>query len=115
MRQVGLLAAAAEYGLDHHLARLSTDHQFARRLAEAIATFDARIIDMDTVQTNIIGLDLSSLSRSSLEIAGQLREAGILSGPLGPKYLRLVTHSDLSSDDIDRATEGILTVLKSAR
>ena len=115
MRQVGLLAAAAEYGLEHHLERLDLDHRHARDLAEAICEIDPGLVDLATVQTNIVGIDLSPLSRSSREIAEDLKAKEILAGPLGPKYLRLVTHGDLSSEDIAQAKERIVTVLRAAR
>jgi threonine aldolase len=35
------------------------------------------------------------------ELATQLKEFGILTGPLGSKYLRLVTHMDLTDADIE--------------
>ena len=115
MRQVGLLAAAAEYGLDHHLDRLAIDHLHARELAESIMEIDPRLVEIDTVQTNIVGVDLTPLKRSAQEIADELKAKDVLAGPLGPKYLRLVTHGDLSSYEIDQARDRITTVLRAAR
>src|SRR5205085_12573446 len=57
MRQVGILAAAGDYALTHHLARLADDHARARRLAEALAPFG--IVDAARVPMNIVPLDLS--------------------------------------------------------
>lgn len=114
MRQIGLLAAAAEYGLDHHLERLSLDHIHARRLAQAISAADDRLVNIETVQTNIVGIDLTARGIVASDLAHSLKERGILSGPLGRHYLRLVTHGDLSSEDIDYATEEIELVLKRA-
>lgn len=115
MRQVGLLAAAAEYGLDHHLQRLSKDHAHARILAEAIAEVDADLVNLGSVQTNIVGVQLNGISLSSAEVAARLRADGILAGPLGPRYLRLVTHGDLTEEEVLIARERIVTLLKSAQ
>jgi threonine aldolase len=115
MRQVGLLAAAADYALDHHLERLASDHLHARQLADAISEIDQRLVDLSTVQTNIVGIDLTPLKRSSQEIAEDLKGKEVLTGPLGPKYLRLVTHGDLSISDIDQAQDRITAVLRAAR
>lgn len=115
MRQVGLLAAAAEYGLDHHLSRLANDHRHARILAEAIAEVDANLVNLDSVQTNIVGIDLTAISLNASEVAAQLKADGILTGPLGPKYLRLVTHSDLGEEEIHRAKDRIVALIKSVR
>lgn len=115
MRQVGLLAAAAEFAFDHHLQRLTADHLHAKRLADAIAHVDERLVDLETVQTNIVGIDLSPLSITAAELAEVLRAEAILTGALGSKYLRLVTHGDLSSDEIDQAATVIENALKNAR
>lgn len=115
MRQVGLLAAAAEYGLDHHLHRLASDHKNARVLAEAIAQIDDTLVDLVSVETNIVGIDLTALSSTASEIALRLKEQGVLTGALGPNYLRLVTHGDLGEEEIAIAKERIVTVLRAAR
>jgi len=115
MRQVGLLAAAAEFAFDNHLGRLAEDHLHAKLLADAIAEIDPRLVDLETVQTNIVGIDLSPLSLTASELAASLRAQGILTGALGSKYLRLVTHGDLSRDEIDLAAKTIQSALKNAR
>src|SRR5207237_861824 len=37
LRQAGIVAAAGQYALDHHVDRLAEDHENARRLAEGVA------------------------------------------------------------------------------
>ena len=108
MRQVGLLAAAADYGLTHHLGRLAEDHSNAKRIAEAISSIDSRLVDLDTVETNIVGIDLKSTRTNATDFAKKLNESGVLSGALGSHYLRLVTHGDLAATDIDEAI-GVIT------
>src|SRR5204862_229617 len=56
MRQVGVLAAAGRYALDHQLVRLADDHARARRLAEAVASVRPEIVDTGSVETNIVVL-----------------------------------------------------------
>jgi threonine aldolase len=73
------------------------------------------LVDLETVQTNIVGIDLSPLFITAAELAEVLRAEGILTGALGSKYLRLVTHGDLSSDEIDQAVKVIGNALKNAR
>ena len=60
MRQVGILAAAGRYALDHQLARLADDHARARRLAEAVAGVRPELVDTGSVETNIVVLDLAA-------------------------------------------------------
>jgi len=77
MRQVGLLAGAAHYALDHNIARLSEDHRRAKEIATAIASVNSSLIDPSTVETNIVGLDLTALPISAADLANRTREAGL--------------------------------------
>jgi threonine aldolase len=105
MRQVGLLAGAAHYALDHNIARLSEDHRRAKEIAVAIAAIDKSFVDSATVETNIVGLDLANASYTAAELAARCREAGLWISALGPKYARLVTHLDFDDEQCARAIE----------
>ena len=105
MRQVGLLAGAAHYALDHNILRLSEDHRRAKEIAIAIASIDASLIDPKTVETNIVGLDLSALPITAAELASRTKEAGLWISALGPKYARLVTHMDFDDAQCAQAIE----------
>jgi threonine aldolase len=105
MRQVGLLAGAAHYALDHNIARLSEDHRRAKEIATAIAAVNSSLIDPSTVETNIVGLDLTALPISAAELATRTREAGLWISALGPKYARLVTHLDFDDEQCKAAIE----------
>jgi threonine aldolase len=105
MRQVGILAAAGHYALDNNLERLAEDHRLAKKLAVAIAAIDSTLIDPSTVETNIVGLDLTSMSFSAAELAKRTREAGLWISSLGPHYARLVTHMDFDDGQCDEAIE----------
>ena len=105
MRQVGLLAGAAHYALDHNISRLSEDHRRAKEIAIAIASVDASLIDPKTVETNIVGLDLSALPITAAELAARTKEAGLWISALGPKYARLVTHLDFDDAQCAQAIE----------
>ena len=114
MRQVGIMAAAGHYALENNLKLLKTDHVRAKAIAEAIAAVSPSVIDPKTVETNIVGLDLSSINITAFELAAQLKEHGILAGPLGSKYLRLVTHYDLDESDINLVKQVLPEILKRA-
>ena len=105
MRQVGLLAGAAHYALDHNIARLSEDHRRAKEIATAIAAVNSSLIDPSTVETNIVGLDLTALPISAADLANRTREAGLWISALGPKYARLVTHLDFDDEQCQSAIE----------
>ena len=114
MRQVGILAAAANFALDNNISRLAKDHESAKKIAEACAQISPKIINPKNVETNIIALDLTSLSISAAELGLQLKEAGILASALGPNFLRLVTHLDITESDLELVLEILPKLLKRA-
>ena len=110
MRQIGILAAAGHYALDHNISLLAEDHRRAKEIAVALNAVVPSVIDPATVQTNIVGLDLAALNFTAAELATRCKEAGLLIGALGPKYARLVTHLDID----DAGTAYAIEVLKRA-
>jgi len=98
MRQVGVLAAAGAYALDHHLPLLADDHRRARLVAEAVAQARPGLVDVTQVETNIVVLDLSGLETTGPELGAAAREHGVLVSVLGPRTVRLVTHLDLDDE-----------------
>lgn len=106
MRQAGILAAAGLYALDHHVARLAEDHVHAARLGALLAQLPGARLQFP-VETNL--LFVSFEGRSAAELAGRLREAGVLCNPEGsrPDLLRFVTHLDVSASDIEEAARRI--------
>lgn len=105
MRQVGLLAAAGHYALDHNIARLADDHQRARAIADAIFSIHPAIVDPESTQTNIVVLDLSTLSFSAAELAARCKSEGLLISALGPNFARMVTHLDFDGAQCSEAIE----------
>ncbi len=105
MRQVGLIAAGGHFALDNNISRLSLDHERAKELALAIEKIDSSLIEASTVETNIVGIDLTALSISAAELAVRCKEAGLLISALGPKYVRLVTHLDFDDVQCQQAIE----------
>ncbi len=103
MRQAGIVAAAGNYALDHHVDRLADDHARARRLAAAWA--DAGLpVDLEQVQTNFVQLDVGVLGLEAVSAISLLREAGVgLSSTIHPTVLRAVTHLDVDDADVERA------------
>ncbi|MDO9618404.1 MAG: low-specificity L-threonine aldolase [Pseudomonas sp.] len=94
MRQAGMLAAAGLYALQHQVARLAEDHANAERLAAGLRELGYAV---ESVQTNMVYAQVG-------EQAGALKafcaERGIKL-TAAPR-LRMVTHLDISSEDIDQ-------------
>jgi threonine aldolase len=97
MRQAGVLAAAGLIALEQMPARLHKDHANARLLAEALSNLENVVINLKTVETNIVIFRLKG-GVSATEIVARLKVRGILTSTLGPDMIRLVTHYD-----VDRA------------
>ena len=114
MRQVGFLAAAANYALDNNISRLKDDHVNAKKIATACAEISPDLIDAVGVETNIVALDLSRLNITENELNNQLKEAGILASALGPKFLRVVTHLDITDSDMEKILDVLPKLLKRA-
>lgn len=101
MRQVGILAAAASYALDRHLERMAEDHEHARLLAEACG------VDPSSVDTNIVVVEVADAAA----VVAAAREQGVLLGAVGPTRVRLLTHLDVSRDQVDRAVPVLAALL----
>ena len=103
MRQAGILAAGALYAIDHHVDRLREDHANARLFAEAAAAIPGFSVDLATVQTNIVIMDIAGTGRTPADLVGALRNRGVLISEMGYTTLRAVTHLDVIADDVRRA------------
>jgi threonine aldolase len=96
MRQVGILAAAGLYALEHNVDRLAEDHANAERLAKGLAALGLKV---DPVQTNMVFAAVPKESVPGLK--AHLEKNGVVA-LVSPK-LRLVTHLDVDAAAIDRA------------
>jgi threonine aldolase len=112
MRQAGILAAGALHALTHHRARLADDHANARAFAEKIARLDGAHVDLASVETNIVNIDVDV---SADDVAREARELGALIGASAPRRLRAVTHLDVSRADVAAAAEILAVALDRAR
>jgi threonine aldolase len=102
MRQSGILAAAALYALDAHMARLSEDHEHARLLADAVdGVAGATVVPPDT---NIVMIDLPP-GVTSADVASRARDGGVLVSPWSGTRVRAVTHLDADRAAVTRAAE----------
>lgn len=99
MRQIGILAAAVDYAIDHHYLLLQDDHRRASELAQTIAECSQLTIDLDSVETNILIFDVKGPSAES--VVDQLKENGIRLVPFGPQTLRATFHFQITDEDLD--------------
>jgi threonine aldolase len=111
MRQAGILAAGALYALDHHVERLAEDHARARRLAAVCADVAPHLVDPETVETNIVPLDLTKHPYDAPTLAARAREEGLLVSVVGERRVRMVLHLDAGDAAVDRAEAALRKVL----
>ena len=100
MRQVGILAAAGIYALDHNVERLAEDHASARRLAVGLGQLPGWKIAFPP-ETNLVYFRVSGMSAATA--ADRLRAQAVLCAVAGPDLLRFATHLDAPAEDIEEA------------
>ena len=105
MRQAGILAAGAIYALENNVERLKEDHQKARFFAEELSAVPGFSIDMDSVQTNIVIIDISKTGKTTGEIIALLRALNVLISEMSRTTIRAVMHLNVSMDQVVRAAE----------
>ncbi|MBC7317968.1 low-specificity L-threonine aldolase [Candidatus Bipolaricaulota bacterium] len=106
MRQAGVLAAAGLYALEHHVPRLAEDHENAKILAEGLSQIPC--LSVWPPETNIVVVEILR-GPTAQELAARLKRKGVLVAPAGAgteaRKLRLVTHLDVSREDILRTID----------
>lgn len=103
MRQVGFMAAAGLYALDHHFPLLQEDHKRAQELAVALSQM-AIVTHVEPVETNIVIFNVSDVN----SFIKYLNNHQIIYSDMGQGKLRLVTHYDYTA----KMHEQMLAVLR---
>ncbi len=111
MRQVGVIAAAARVALETGPERLAEDHANARRLAEGLAELHPDAVDVSAVETNMVYVNLTPFSKSGPEVSSGLLDEGVLTVATSQSEMRLVTHRDVSTADVELALTALRKVL----
>ena len=101
MRQAGVLAAAGQYALDHHLPPHGEDHEHPQLLAKRLG------VDPASVETNMVVLD----DVAAPVIAEAAKAQGVLVSQVSARRIRLVLHLDVDRAAVDRAADVIAPLL----
>ncbi|HCP45952.1 MAG TPA: low-specificity L-threonine aldolase [Deltaproteobacteria bacterium] len=110
MRQAGILAAAGLHALENHVARLAEDHRRARRIAEELSDVPGVDVDLSSVQTNMVYIDVTATGLAASHFVSSLAEQGVHLTAVSPTALRAVTHLDVD----DAAIEAMLAAFSVA-
>lgn len=96
MRQVGYIAAAGIYALDHHVERLTEDHKKAKEIAAVLESCDY-VTKVEPVETNILIFYVSE-NIGDANFISSMKEKGVLLTPMGEGKIRIVTHLDYTDE-----------------
>ncbi len=109
MRQSGFIAAACLYALDHQVERLAEDHENAKTLADGLAKIDD--VKVTAQATNMLFLELPEAHAKPLEAFLKSRNMLIQ----GVYNARLVTHHDVSREDVNRFVSAVAEYFSGTR
>ena len=109
MRQIGFMAAAGLYALEHHVERLAEDHKKASEIAAVLAKQDY-VAKVEPTETNIVIFYLSEAIQPQ-QFMEELSSQEIRISDMGEGKLRMVTHLDYT----DVMHTHLLTVLNSIK
>jgi threonine aldolase len=103
MRQAGIIAAAGLVAIDEMIDRLSEDHSNAKVLARGISNIAGLSVDMDSVQTNMVYLEITNRAMEPKAFLQQCRSRGLDFVQIDTCGFRMVTHYGIEKSDIDEA------------
>lgn len=110
MRQSGVLAAAALFGLEHHMEQLEHDHHAAQLLASRIQ--DIPGVTVIPPDTNIVMIDLPTPCAAT--VVERARDLGVLVSDWTSSRVRVVTHLDAPGSKIPEAAGRLVRALEIA-
>ena len=115
MRQVGIVAAAGLYALDHHVDRLAIDHKHAKLLADAVREFDFLKVLGGEPETNILIFHVSESWGTANSFAAELEKHGVKAMAFSSTAIRMVTHLDVNRQQILEACDVIRTICRGSK
>ena len=98
MRQAGMMAAGALYGLKHHRERLKEDHFNAKILADSLQQIKGIEIKPEAVETNIIIFHTQTILAETL--VKRLAQTGVAILAIAPNSVRVVTNLMVTQEQI---------------
>ena len=93
LRQAGVLAAAGMYALDHHIQRLTEDHESALKLSQSVP------LAWHRPETNILLADVPDAPA----LVEKAKREGVLIAAVSRTRIRAVTHLDFPLSQVEDA------------
>jgi threonine aldolase len=113
MRQSGVIAAAGIVALTEMTDRLIEDHANVKLLAKALSQFDELELRPEDFHTNMVMINTKPLGISATDFANRAGQHHIKVSLYGPTTVRLVTHHDVSREDVLYAAEVLVDIIAS--
>lgn len=104
LRQAGIMAAAGIYALENNIERLREDHENAVLIAEGLSTGGLEVEKIE-VPTNMVYFHVP---RDAADLHVRCRDRGLLFNAASEGRIRLVTHIDVSREQVLEAVDIIL-------
>lgn len=114
MRQAGVLAAAALYGLENNVGRLVDDHANAQRLAQGITAIDGLDARPEDTDTNLVFFQVDKSLCTAPHFVEQLARQDLQMLATGPQTVRASLHLDIREKNVERALEIITKCVQNA-
>ncbi|MFQ5987156.1 MAG: GntG family PLP-dependent aldolase [Thermoplasmata archaeon] len=103
MRQAGIIAAAGLVALETMIDRLVEDHATAQQLAKGVSELPDVLVDLESVQSNIVIFDVAPLGVTAAEFTADLETRGLGALTKARTLVRCVTHYGIEKEDIESA------------
>ena len=111
MRQAGIIAAAGLVSLDKMIPQLKIDHDNAKRLADGISTISGLSVNTERVHTNILYFSVDESIMKGSELVQKMGQHKVKFFEVSPNRFRLVTHSNISLENVNTTLELFDTIL----
>jgi len=112
MRQAGIIAAPGIIALTKMTGQMKNDHQLARKLSDGLSAIQGIKLTSEQFQTNIVSIEIVKEGWNADQLVNKLKSVNILVKKIGPKKVRMVTHHQISSKDIDEVLGYLTTILE---
>jgi threonine aldolase len=115
LRQGGVIAAPGIIALETMVHRIREDHTNAQILAKGLVNIEGLNVDLRTVQTNIVMLNLQELGIQATDFANKLASYGVRVSVYGPYVARFVTHRGIEKEHINYTLDSVKNLVTSMK
>jgi threonine aldolase len=112
VHRAGIAAAAGLIALETMVDRIADDHRRARELGSRLAMIPGLRLDPETVETNIVLVDVSGTGLTAAELVALLADAGAWVMERDAARVRLVTHRLVTDEDVEEAARIVADVVE---